>query len=350
MKSAKPTMGDVAKRAGVSPATVARVIYSNGYVASAKREIIEAAVREIGYRPNVMARGLRTARSFTLGLVVSESRLNAFHPYVAHQVQLEALKHGYTVLTLNNNDDPRVEKLGVQRFLDQHVDAIIFCAAFDPQNVRLATSAQVPVVQIEREIASVGNMVMVDARVGMVEAVTHLHELGHSRIAFIGGRLGVRPVEKPHNESVEFRRQQFFKDAMESFGLDVPTSYLLTGPYYAENSERQTGYTLMRRLLSETPAPTAVIAGADLLAAGALQAIAEADLKVPRDISVIGYDDTMAEVLTPPLTSIAQPIHKLGRSAIELVVKAIEAEAFTDTRETHPTHLVTRASTGAPRA
>jgi LacI family transcriptional regulator len=349
MKSAKPTMSDVAKRAGVSPATVARVIYSNGYVTTEKREIIEAAVREIGYRPNVMARGLRTARSFTLGLVVGESRLNAFHPYIAHQVQLEALKHGYTVLTLNNNDDARAERQGVQRFLDQHVDAIIFCAAIDPSNVRLAANARVPIVQIEREIASVGNMVMVDARVGMIEAVTHLHQLGHSRIAFIGGRLDFRPMEKSESESVEFRRLQFFKEAMESFGLAVPEEYILTGPYYAENSERQTGYKLMRSLLAESPTPTAVIAGADLLAAGALQAIAEADLKVPRDISIIGYDDTMAEILTPPLTSIAQPIKELGRNAVELAVSAIEKETFPDTTRTYPTNLVVRSSTAEPR-
>ena len=92
-------MSDVAKKAGVAPATVARVIYGNGYVAADKRKIIEKALKDTGYRPNVMARGLRTSRSNTLGLVVSEGRLNAFHPYIAHEVQLEALKHGYTVLT-----------------------------------------------------------------------------------------------------------------------------------------------------------------------------------------------------------------------------------------------------------
>src|SRR5260221_574691 len=122
MKSSKATMSDVARRAGVSAATVARVLYKNGYVKDETRQAVEAAVEVTGYRPNMVARGLRTSRSFTLGLVVSESRLSAFHPAVAHVVQLEALKRGYTVLTLNNQADATMEASGVKRFLDHHVD------------------------------------------------------------------------------------------------------------------------------------------------------------------------------------------------------------------------------------
>ena len=349
MKSGKATMADVAKRAGVSPATVARVLYSNGYVIAEKRAVVEAAVQEIGYRPNVMARGLRTAKSFTLGLVVSESRLNAFHPYVAHQVQVEALKHGYTVLTLNNNASAAVEKEGVQRFLDQHVDAIIFCAAVDSANVRLAARTGIPIVQIEREVAGIGSFALVDAEVGMTEAVQHLHELGHERIAFIGGSLDTHKIEKAEDESVEAIRLQCFENAMAAVGLTVPKGFTLLGPYYAENSERQTGHTLMRTLLSKRRPPTAVIAGADLLAAGALQAITEAGLTVPDDISVIGYDDTMAEVLNPPLSSIAQPIIELSQAAVTLAMEAIANSGVITQTHVFPTRLVHRASTAVPR-
>ena len=124
------------------------------HVEETRRKIVEAAIAETGYRPNITARALRTSRSYTMGMVVSEGHLNAFHPYVAHEVQSEALRHGYTVLTINNKAGQEVERLGVQRFLDQHVDAIIFCAALDPENVRLALAAGTPCVQIEREVAA----------------------------------------------------------------------------------------------------------------------------------------------------------------------------------------------------
>jgi DNA-binding LacI/PurR family transcriptional regulator len=120
----------------------ARVIYSNGYVKGETRAIVESAVRETGYRPNVVARALRTSRSFTLGLVVSEYRLSAFHVEIAHEVQHEALEHGYCAFTLNSGGDAEVERAGVQRFLDQHVDAVLYCTAVDPANVRLIKKAR----------------------------------------------------------------------------------------------------------------------------------------------------------------------------------------------------------------
>ena len=229
MKSRKITMSDVAKKAGVAPATVARVIYGNGYVAADKRKIIEKALKDTGYRPNVMARALRTSRSNTLGLVVSEGRLNAFHPYIAHEVQLEALKHGYTVLTLNNNSDAEVERMGVQRFLDQHVDAIIFCAAVDAANVRLCNKARVPIVQIEREIAAVGSFVLVDPQPGMTEAISHLATLGHKCIAYIGGRIDATVSEKPNGQSVEALRLAAFERAMQEMNLTIDSNHILLG-------------------------------------------------------------------------------------------------------------------------
>lgn len=349
MKNRKITMADVAKKAGVAPATVARVIYGNGYVAADKRKIIEKALKDTGYRPNVMARGLRTSRSNTLGLVVSEGRLNAFHPYIAHEVQLEALKHGYTVLTLNNNANADLEKMGVQRFLDQHVDAVIFCAAVDAANVRLCNKARVPIVQIEREIAGVGSFVLVDPQPGMTEAVSHLAALGHKHIAYIGGRIDATLSEKPQGQSVEALRLAAFERAMQQVNLTVDSNHILLGDYYAARSESPSGYAMMKKLLLAKPKPTAVIAGADLLAAGALQAIGDLELSVPGDISLIGYDDTMAEVLTPPLTTIAQPILDLGQTAVLLAMEAIKTpERLPDTK-VFATRLILRNSTGRPR-
>ena len=287
-------MADVAKRAGVSPSTVARVLYSNGYATPEKRAIVEAAVMETGYRPNMMARGLRTSKSFTLGMVVSEAWLNAFQPYVAHAVQVEALRHGYTVITLNNNASAEVEMAGVDRFVDHHVDAVIFCSAIDPSSVHTVARAGIPTVQIERVVTDIGSMATVDPMPGMTEAINHLAGLGHQRIAFIGGMIATRELSEPASESVDASRVKAFRSAMEASALCVSSDFIRLGPYYDRDSEAQPGYLHMRTMLSLAERPTAVVAGSDLLAAGALQAIGEAGLQVPRDISIIGYDDTMA--------------------------------------------------------
>jgi LacI family transcriptional regulator len=344
-RNGKATMADVARRAGVSPATVARVLYSNGYVVAQKRAIVEEAIRDTGYRPNIMARALRTRRSFTIGMVVSGSRLNAFHSYVAHEVQLEAIKHRYSVLTLNNGLRASVEHAGVQGFLDQHVGAVVFCAAVDPDNVRLVVDAGIPTVQIEREILPGGNLVLVDPRPGMEQAISHLVELGHTRIAYIGGETQSHHLETRPDRSAELQRVAAYETALAKWGLETPADFILSGPYYAEDGKRQTGYLLMRELLDRKVPPTAVVTGADLLAAGALQAISDRGLSVPGDISLIGYDNTMAEVLTPPLTSIAQPIPELGRTAVQLVLETIRNPEVSPTSKVFKTHLVRRAST-----
>lgn len=347
LRPGKATMSDVARRAGVSAATVARVIYNNGYVKRETRAAVEAAVRETGYRPNMMARGLRTNRSFTLGLVVSESRLNAFHPAVAHAVQVEALRQGYTVLTLNNNADAETEATGVRRFLDHHVDAVIFCSAMSPGNVRTIAENGIPTVQVERRIADIGGVVTVDAREGMRDAIDHLHALGHRAFAYLGGQVDSSQMEGRPEDAIEAVRERLFIENLQRHGIAADPARMLAAPYYdGSKPARQPGHRLMRQLLDLPDPPTAVICGSDLLAAAALQAISEAGLRVPRDISVIGYDDSMAEILTPALTSIAQPIEELGGRAVTMALELIQNPIATPRTLTTKTRLVLRESTG----
>jgi LacI family transcriptional regulator len=344
----KATMSDVAQRAGVSAATVARVIYNNGYVKEETRLAVEAAVQETGYRPNMVARGLRTSRSYTLGLVVSESRLNAFHPAVAHAVQVEALRQGYTVLTLNNNGDTEMEAAGVQRFLDHHVDAVIFCSAIDPSNVRFIADNGIPTVQVERRIANVGGIVTVDAHDGMTQAIDHLHALGHRIFAYLGGEADSRQMEGNAEDAVEAVRERLFRENLLRHGIVVDPECILAAPYYDTSKPgRQPGHRLMKQILALPLRPTAIVCGSDLLAAAALQAISEAGLRVPEDISIIGYDDSIAEILTPALTSIAQPIDELGERAVSMALELIQIPSTRPTVITTKTKLVLRQSTAA---
>lgn len=347
-KASKATMADVAKRAGVSPATVARVIYANGYVTDAKRSIVQAAVEAVGYRPNVMARALRTNRSSTLGLVLSDDARNAFFTHVAHVIQSEALTRGYTVLTLNHNTNDRAERDGVQRFLDQHVDAVIFCAAYDPGNVRLIADAGIPVVQVEREIATVGPKVMVDSSAGFLQAGLHLKALGHKAVSYLGVRPGIDRSENPPERSVEALRLMAFRTAMREAGLVIENE-ILVGHYYSAAGTPLVGASAIAPLLDSAMPPTAIICASDVLAAGVLQAINLRGLGVPHDISVIGFDDSFADLLTPPLTTIAQPISDLGATAIRLALAGIDNEGEISDTEIFDTKLIVRQSTATRR-
>ena len=299
MKHDKSTMAGVAKLAGVSTATVARVIYQNGYVKSSTREAVLRAIDQTAYRPNVFARGLRTKRSATLGLV-SESELNPFFTKVAKEVQAQALTRGYTVLALNHNGLAAVEEHGVQQFIDQQVAAIIFCSAAKPGPVRRAVAAGIRVVQVEREVASVGQVILVDAMPGMRAAIQHLHELGHSRIGYIGGQVLPHRQELQPSRSNEALRISAFRRAVAELGLTLPQDYVQLGRYFDPDTGLPTdGATLMDRIIAVNPRPTAIVIGSDLIAAGSLQAVHARGLRVPDDLSIVGYDNSLSS-LSPP--------------------------------------------------
>lgn len=270
---------------------------------------------------------------------------------MARAVQLEALEHGYTVLTLNNGGSKEIEQQGVQRFLDQHVDAVIFCAALDPDNVRAIADSGTPLVQIERESLKAGGFSLVDPTPGMAEAIGYLRGLGHARIAYVGGEPPPWRLASPKAKSVEIQRVECFRRSMKSAGLDAPDELVRLGPYYIKGADRQPGRTMMHEVLALRDRPTAVIVGSDLLAAaGALQAFHESGVLVPEDMSVIGYDDTMADILTPPLTCIAQPIAELGRNAVMLALQAIAEPGAPARRIVAPTRFVVRHSVARPRS
>lgn len=342
----RATMANVAEMAGVSTATVRRVIYEDGYVKTSTRDAVLDAVRKTSYRPNLFARGLRTHRSHVLAFV-SENELNPFFMKVAKEVQSQALARGYTVLMLNHNGSAAVENAGVEQFIDQRVAAVIFCAAASPDTVKRVAAAGIRVVQVEREVARLGHTALVGARRGIRQAVDHLAELGHSRIAYVGGAPIPNRSEIPIEETNESLRLAAFRETMSDHGLDLPAAFVKLGGYYDKSTfSPLDGRKMMEALLAEKPKPTAVIVGSDFIAAGALQATHGAGLRVPDDISIIGYDDSMANILTPPLTSIAQPMEELGRFA---VVTSISPEPDVEAGQTvFDTHLVIRSSTAAP--
>jgi LacI family transcriptional regulator len=341
------TLMIVAERAGVSTATVARVLKEKGYVSQEARTRVEAAIRETDYRPNAMARGLRQQRSFTIGHMLTAITANPFFVNVAHWAEEEALAHGYKTFLFNHNGASDRERLGVERFIERRVDAVLFTNAIDPANIRLLEAADIPVVQLERVALAQAPSIRVDNRVGALQAMKHLIDLGHRRIAFVGGDPArISRSERPP-PSVEEERLAAYRDSLASAGLEQPAEFVRLGRYYniEDGGSGIEGYRHTKALLDLPQRPTAIFATCDILAAGALQAIYEAGLRIPDDISIVGFDDTIGMNLTPPLTTVAQPMQELGRLGFRAALAAIEGRPV-ESLGPLASFLVLRRSTG----
>lgn len=340
------TLKDVSKVAGVSTATVARVLHGNGYVAEGTRRRVEEALERTGYRLNILAQGLRRKQSLTIGHLLQGIVPNPFFAYVAMGLEEEALGHGYSTILFNAHGRAELERQGVEMFIERRVDAIVFTTATAAENVRLAAETGVPVVQIER-ITPVDTMcVTVDHYRGSVAAVEHLIALGHRHIAYIGGDPSLYPYKTSSRRTVEEERLDGYLDTHRRFGLPIEPRLISLGKYYSlENGGvAGEGYQQMRKLLAVDPPPTAVFATCDILAAGALQAIYEQSLHVPDDISVIGFDDTLALHLAPPLTTVALPMREIGRAAARLAINRVRRHTPTKSSHALAAKLVVRMS------
>lgn len=338
------TLAEVARMAGVSTATVARVLKNNGYVSEKARAQIESALKTTGYRPNVMARNLRQRRSYTIGHVVSAVTANPFFMNVAHGAEDEAFPRGFRTLLFNHNGSAERERAGVERFIEQRVDAVLFTTAIDANDVALLLKEQIPVVQVERRVTAEAPSVIVDNEAGALEAMAYLLDLGHRRIAFIGGTPSV------DDKLVEYERENAYRIGLFNAGLSWRSEYVAHGEYYSPvDGTAQDGYRHTKAFLSLPRAsrPTAIFATCDILAASALQAIHEMGLRVPEDISIIGFDDTLAQNLAPALTTVAQPMEELGRRAFGLALAMIEGDRSPASIRL-PSRLVVRRSAGPP--
>jgi len=342
------TLASVASAAGVSTATVARVLKGRGYVGEETRERVLAVLAATGYQPNALARSLRTQRSHTLGLLLSRIGRNPLFAEIARAVEAAAMRRGYRVLIVNLEGEPERERDGVRRLIESRVDAMLFIHATDPANVAMATAAGIATVQVERVVAHDSPAVTVDNRAGCAEAMAHLIGLGHRRIGYIGVDPGRFPGSMP---SIEGERLATYREALAAAKLPCDAAHIRLLPSYPRpgDSDRPgPGHADMLALLDLPDPPTAVLVTGDILATGALQALYERRLRVPDDISVIGYDDNLAPFLAPPLSAVAMPTEALGQAACDLALAAIEGETAPLVVQLQ-THLTLRHSTAPPR-
>ncbi|MDW5595439.1 LacI family DNA-binding transcriptional regulator [Conexibacter stalactiti] len=343
---------DVAAKAGVSTATVSRVLHDNGYVSAAARERVEDALRESGYRINAVARELRKRRTITIGLILHGALSNPFVTEVVVGAEHAAAEQGFSVLLFNARGDAEREYECVETLLSRRVDGIVFTTAVSGDNVQRVVDAGVAAVEIERRLCPAAASVVVDNYDGAQEAMKHLLELGHRRIGYIGEPF---PEAQARHEATDIARRRFdaYRDALREAGEPFDEACVVRGDYPREQGGwggLETGAAYMDRLLAQAPDLTAVFAASDLLAAGALQTLYARGVRVPDRMSLVGFDDTFAPHLAPPLSTVRQPMFEMGFKAASLAITLITDDRAEPPVERCAMSLVVRATTARPGA
>lgn len=312
------TIRDVALKAGVAISTVSRVL-SGGSSSEKARERVLQAIKELGYRPNQMARGLVRRESRTIGFVMSDLG-NPFFPALARGVEGKARSLGYAVLLANTDENEHLEEAAIQTLLQKRVDGLIVTIAGKGSAILLSLIEDgFPLVVMDRRLHPLQvNTVAIDNGMGAKRAVEHLLSLGHRRIAYIGGVPG---------EFTDTERLNGYLAALRAANIPMDEALIRHGHFQFEG-----GYNSMGELLRLRP--TAVFAANDIMALGACKAVREAGLNVPGDLSIIGFDDIPAAGITfPALTTVRQPAYDLGGKAAELLIQVRLGQSPMDTQE-----------------
>jgi LacI family transcriptional regulator len=330
------TINDVAKRAGVSPVTVSRVLNDAPNVNAATREKVTRAIAELGYVPNVVARSLRSRRTRTLALILPDIT-NPFWPTVARGVEDAAQKGGYTVLLCNSDENADKQARYLEVVVSQQVDGVIIAPCdSDSTHLALLRGHRIATVVVDRRIDDWDvDTVRGDSIGGAHALVRHLIELGHKRIAMLTG---------PENTSTSQDRVAGYEAALNRAGIPVDEDLIRYGEY-----REAAGHEMMLALLRGHPEITAVFAANNAIAVGAVEAIGERGLRVPQDIALVCFDDlSSASQLFPFLTVAEQPAYQIGFEAAQLLLNSLSAEAPLAPRHIMlPTRLIVRQSCGS---
>lgn len=328
---------DVASEAGVSTATVSHVINKTKYVSDETREKVLQAIEKFNFYPNAHARMLAMGRSNIIGLLVSDIS-NPFFPELVKSIETAVFEHGYNLMLFNTNYDAQRAADYVRRLIQMRVAGVaLMTAELDPVLIDELMKKEVRVVFNDLGIVSehMSNIIL-DYAVGIEEAVRHLVSLGHKNIAHISGASRIR--------SGMIRREAFL-DAIKKYLPGEPAPLIVEGDFRFDS-----GRAAAIEILNSKKIPTAVIAANDMMTLGAMQEFKEAGMKIPQDISLIGFDDIAFSSLSEPaLTTVYSPRVEMGRRAVEALITTIENPKQPGVEICIPTYLIKRNSTAPPR-
>ena len=330
------TIRDVARDARVSVTTVSHVLNQTRFVSEPVRARVQAAVEQLHYIPSALARSLKNNRTHTIGMIIP----NCSNPYFAEiirGIEDTCFEAGFNMILCNSDDDPRKQGQYIRVLAEKQVDGlIVLSSSGDDKLGEQLRRAKMPQVLVDREVDhSNADLVEVNHDGGGWLATRHLLQLGHRRLACITGPLGL---------SSAAQRLRGFRRAMADAGLAVHEEWVCQADFTAAG-----GHAAMQSLLAAGPQPSAVFVCNDLMAFGAVSAANAANLVLPGDLSIIGLDDiALAAYCSPPLCTVAQPKHRMGAVAVQLLLARIADPARSARREILEPALCLRQSTAAP--
>ena len=335
----KVTLQEIARLAGVSKATVSRVLNEKeSGVSETTRKRVQLLLDEMEYQQNVAGRRTSSSKTKIIGLIIPDV-LNPFFPQLLQSVENCASANGYTVLLGNSNHSKEREGKYIAAFLARGVDGIILTTATDDYgklqaNIKLLNKSNVPCVLMDRAAANdvTAFGVYVDNEFGMFSACDYLIKSGHKRIAFITGPTGL---------STSLERLNGYKEALQHHKLSFDEGLVAVGKY-----TMQSGYDAVVSFQEAHVEFSAVLAANDIMALGAMQAVAQFGYRIPEDIEIIGFDNIeFSSISSPPLSTVEQPVSDMGRTAVERLIDLINGKQLKVSRHCLEPRLVLRGTT-----
>lgn len=308
MTQKKTTIVDVAKKSGVSIATVSRVINKSGYVSDEKTSLVKRTIKELDYHQNKLARSLNTKRTNMVALIIGDIT-NPFYPQLTLGVEETANKYDYKVILCNTSGDPEKEKRYIEELLSIQIDGFIFAQSrMEKEAFPDFSRMNIPVVILDEQIPiPICDRVLFNHRKGAYEVTEYLIKKGYQRIAHIGG---------PRHLLTAQERKRGYLKALEAYDVKPLPQLIQTAEYTIES-----GKETMEMMLALGNYPDAVFGANDMIAIGAMEAIKSKGLRIPNDIAFAGYDDILfARLITPKLTTVLQPTNQIGALAMRVLM------------------------------
>jgi LacI family transcriptional regulator, galactose operon repressor len=305
------TIADVAQRAGVSVSTAARVLSGSGYAGEQTRQRVLEAAQELGYVANHIARSLRLRHTNMIGLLIADVE-NSFYSVIAKGVESVCKEAGYHVVLCNSNDDPEEEKEYLTVLEGIRVDGLIITpTSHNRLLLERLRKKGITIVQMDRTVDGLrSDAILVDNEAGAAHAVAHLIAAGHGSIGIMTGPLDVTTGRE---------RLRGYERALKEHGIKLHPSLVRTGSFRGDRAIQDA-----KELMAAEPRPTAIFAANNILAEACLLAVAERGLRVPRDVSVVAFDDTpWMSMINPPVTTVRQPTPDMAHSAAELLLRRL---------------------------
>jgi len=314
------TQKDVAKSIGITSSTVSRFINNKGYLSDELRQKIKKAIKELDYKPNLIARSLKNKSSNTIGLIFPDIE-NEFFISLIKKAEETAFKNGYNIILCNTNDSQEEEELYLEILKGKLIDGYILITSFKVKKYLEKIIGNLKVVFLDRSLKFKNEVfIKLNNIEGAFKATDYLLSQGHRKIGFLSHISGMGITEKNKEVMPSHERYLGYKKALDSYNINIDKSLIR----YCE-SNKISGYEKSKELFTQKNKPTAILTSNNKITFGVLKALKELRLEIPDQVSVIGFDELSAsEFLNPPLTTIAQPAYEFGRIGIELLIKKIK--------------------------